>query len=1305
MVSFISGRWWRWKFWNVLQVSLILLCAVRTVLSCQGPCDETLTSSSGIFTSPCYPSDYPSSLTCTWTLQAPAGFVLQLTFMDFELEEAQGCIYDSVVVSTGVKFCGLTANGLTLNSSTNVMVVTFNSDFSVQKKGFSISYSQVAVALRNQKVTVPQNSKDVVRVSSTVSIPALSQFTACFEIAGQTQTGSGIIFSYTDKEPHLTFGNSGNTMDLIIGNATCPVNDLVTLADFTASMQPFCLTWSSTNGAVGVYFRGSYQVKFCSSSVGLRTVIGGSFELGRGKKQGQNFEGLIYNFRLWNSAMTYPELSALTCDTVGNVVDWDNSFWEIPASYAQTDSSLSCSTAVPVTTSQTNSCVSSGVSCPASLTTTTSSIVNTNTIPTNARTNEKGTAVIFWSLLRLPPRSAVISSAPPPSQPPVAPSGRSSKTSLGFISTPLIWPVRKKPETTVTQAPKYPAIHMTKAPPLATKSMTYVSPEALTNAKKTNFTTRRPTYSHVLWPHNQTEKVESFPVVSVSNRKNKPLTPQWDLSESNENSSEELDFPSGFGSESFLYDIDLDENLFSLFEFDATYSLDEGLATTSPNISLLEMASAPTTKDKDSFEQAETQDSMMLIKAPGGSDVQTNQSGLSRLTGQTTDPPSLSRPSIPPAFSGLMRTVHWDLPEVTGTQCIFTDVRRYHQGCVKVSLLSPTVIVHGQTGTLEEQYKFTETTPGIAASLKYPSDYIVHQTKLFTEPLTVDQYPSQSSNPFRAEAPSPVPAVEVHHKYTIRPSPLSLAALSSTPTFGTSESFRASGAKDNGDLALPPSENLLISTHNPVNFNSLNTPSFVASYLVTESTVAESLVVGLSTLDPLQGLEPSHVNRPLEPPYRQKDNNPSGVDQWGLSHVFNISVIVRSEILTDKWDISPSSPLNSQLEMRTQRNDGLLTLSSDNNFDSSPALLDALKGTEEDSVTEAGGYAGNPAARSVSLPSPSLSHSIPLDFQRGLSVSQSGKRTSDYSDDSHEHSELLADESVYSFQSEEDVDESTTILETQLFPDLSANSDMYTRTYSDISTSRPQIPINPSRTYSHDRTAVSSSSERSRISSTAVTEDTGAHTLTISQSKQLSKDSSLISSSVSPVTSVWTVDVPHLPNTQHEHMPGFPHVPSASTFPSRLSWPSTLEASVHSLALDIHPVDTSFVSADLQDTKHAQFSTTEQLFWSENESAKPSSNSNNVPIVRPITTDREMHPSPPTAYDQSFVSTNGTLPLASPPQGVIADLHSVPTDATHGTSTDTSEIIPCPCKTFFYSSCDCGLSSGNSMFSNNDFRS
>lgn len=190
---------------------------------------------------------------------------------------------------------------------------------------------------------MPQSPKDVVQVSSSVSIPALSQFTACFEIASQSQTGSGIIFSYANTDPYLTFGYNGNAMDLVVVNATCPVHDLVTIADFTASMQLLCITWSSTNGAVAVYFKGIYRAKSCPGSVGLRIEAGGSFELGRGKKQGQSFAGLIYNFRLWSAAMTSSELSALTCDSVGNVVDWDNGFWDIPATYAQTDSTLSCS--------------------------------------------------------------------------------------------------------------------------------------------------------------------------------------------------------------------------------------------------------------------------------------------------------------------------------------------------------------------------------------------------------------------------------------------------------------------------------------------------------------------------------------------------------------------------------------------------------------------------------------------------------------------------------------------------------------------------------------------------------------------------------------------------------------------------------------------------------------------------------------------------------------------------------------------------------------------------------------------------
>lgn len=41
--------------------------------------------------------------------------------------------------------------------------------------------------------------------------------------------------------------------------------------------------------------------------------------------------------------MTVQQLSAMSCDSVGNVIDWDNGHWDIPSSLAQTDATLSCS--------------------------------------------------------------------------------------------------------------------------------------------------------------------------------------------------------------------------------------------------------------------------------------------------------------------------------------------------------------------------------------------------------------------------------------------------------------------------------------------------------------------------------------------------------------------------------------------------------------------------------------------------------------------------------------------------------------------------------------------------------------------------------------------------------------------------------------------------------------------------------------------------------------------------------------------------------------------------------------------------
>ncbi|XP_018598053.1 adhesion G-protein coupled receptor G6 isoform X3 [Scleropages formosus] len=385
----ISSRWCRWKFRNILSLVLLLVCIHKSAPDCQTDCIQVLTAPEGSFWSPCYPRDYPKNQACRWTLQAPAGFIVQIAFLDFELEEALGCIYDRVVVSTGtsdVTFCGITANGLTLNSSGNIMEVSFSSDFSVQKRGFNISYRQVAVALRNQKVALPQNAAKVIQVSNQVSIPTLQQFTVCFEVARTTQKKGETIFLYTDPSGNtVSFGlsSSGNVMALTMDGQECALSAILSPASFTATMKLFCLSWSSLSGRLNLYVDNNIRVASCAATTGKTITGGGTFRLG---DNSLSFDGTVYNFRMWNYAMSKTEFSTLTCDAIGNVIDWDNAFWNIPSGLAQTDSTLSCSTSIPYTPS-TAICTSPGPGCPAPLISSTNTTIINNMIVTNPKTN------------------------------------------------------------------------------------------------------------------------------------------------------------------------------------------------------------------------------------------------------------------------------------------------------------------------------------------------------------------------------------------------------------------------------------------------------------------------------------------------------------------------------------------------------------------------------------------------------------------------------------------------------------------------------------------------------------------------------------------------------------------------------------------------------------------------------------------------------------------------------------------------------------------------------------------------------
>lgn len=348
---------WKWKPRALLFLFVLCLMCVPLSVSGCASCRLVLSSPSGTFTSPCYPNDYPNSQACLWTLRAPAGYIIQITFNDFDIEEAPNCIYDSLSLDNGesqTKFCGATAKGLSFNSSANEMHVSFSSDFSIQKKGFNASYIRVAVSLRNQKVVLPQTPDAYqVSVAKSVSIPELSAFTLCFEATkAGNEDHDWTAFSYLDASfsQLLSFGKANEGYFLYIAGTKCLLNSALPVKEkeniFTENFEQLCIVWNNSLGSVGINFRRNYESVPCNSTISKVIPGNGKLLLGSNKNEIASLKGDIYNFRLWNFTMNSKILSNLSCNVQGNVVDWQNDFWNIPSLALKAESNLSCGKSV-----------------------------------------------------------------------------------------------------------------------------------------------------------------------------------------------------------------------------------------------------------------------------------------------------------------------------------------------------------------------------------------------------------------------------------------------------------------------------------------------------------------------------------------------------------------------------------------------------------------------------------------------------------------------------------------------------------------------------------------------------------------------------------------------------------------------------------------------------------------------------------------------------------------------------------------------------------------------------------------------
>ncbi|BFZ01256.1 hypothetical protein BsWGS_04295 [Bradybaena similaris] len=110
-------------------------------------CHHDIESNDGIFHSPNYPGPYLGREDCSWLIVTVPGHSIHLEFIMFNLETSNECSNDYLAIYDGTnitahqlgKFCGPTLPD-PITSSSNSIYVSFFSDASVQREGFTIKH-------------------------------------------------------------------------------------------------------------------------------------------------------------------------------------------------------------------------------------------------------------------------------------------------------------------------------------------------------------------------------------------------------------------------------------------------------------------------------------------------------------------------------------------------------------------------------------------------------------------------------------------------------------------------------------------------------------------------------------------------------------------------------------------------------------------------------------------------------------------------------------------------------------------------------------------------------------------------------------------------------------------------------------------------------------------------------------------------------------------------------------------------------------------------------------------------------------
>ena len=138
--------------------------------------------STGVFTSPNYPDNYPNNLDQTQTLQVQRGKMLRLEFTHFAVYWGSTCQYDYVKITDGDgttlmdNSCGYSLKDPsdsgyfqppTITTRTNTVEIFFHTDGDIARTGWSLSWIAVTPGLKDLIQTA---SKSFIHLISEMSL-------------------------------------------------------------------------------------------------------------------------------------------------------------------------------------------------------------------------------------------------------------------------------------------------------------------------------------------------------------------------------------------------------------------------------------------------------------------------------------------------------------------------------------------------------------------------------------------------------------------------------------------------------------------------------------------------------------------------------------------------------------------------------------------------------------------------------------------------------------------------------------------------------------------------------------------------------------------------------------------------------------------------------------------------------------------------------------------------------------------------------------------------------------------------------